>query len=152
MIAKAPDSPPPPEPSRRWLRRVGIVLAAVVVAGYVSNALTLRQCERDVAEWLSQKVMKGHEFVIHAKDETPHLRELLDSVGAKYRIATSTLSDSMDWGPRGAVGPSSMPIPYIVSVEWEWEYEGEFGNGGVRRFLCLFGFSFSLGDRVFWST
>jgi hypothetical protein len=121
-----------------------LVVIAVVGAGYLSNALTYRECERQVARWLSQDVMRGHEFTVLGDDDTPYLRKLLDSVGARYRVDKAQ--------PWGEIRPASMAIPFLVTVEYGWVFEDGIGEGGSRRFLCLFGIAIELGESVHWVT
>ncbi len=149
---------------RRKLRLILIVLLAealFVIAGFLSNPYGMRECERRVARWLAEDVMRGQPFYILEDYATPELLEIFDSVGAQYVIYREDDPEALAQGnryegrpfPWADLGPARSTMPFVVSVEWGWVLEPLYGSGHTRRFVCVFGVVIELWDTASgWET
>jgi hypothetical protein len=149
---------------RRKLRLILIVLlaeAAFIVAGFTSNTCGMRECERRVARWLAEDVMRGEPFYILEEDAAPEMLEVFDSVGAQYVVYRKDDPEPLPQGncyeggpfPWANLKPAHSTMPFVISVEWGWVYEPQYGTGHTRRFFCLFGLIIELWDTASgWAT
>jgi hypothetical protein len=124
-----------------------VVLAAV---GYLSNVLSATSCEREVARWIMQDIMKGEGFFV-VPGRAQRSLTAFNEVGARVEVYASKTGNFHGF-PWGEVGEARFRWPFLVSVKWGYVQEPLSGEGGVRQFLCLFGYPIKLGDKPSWST
>ena len=132
----------------RWLPvAIGIRLA-LVIAGYISNNITMRTCEQQVARWLKDDMMRGGKFYVLSRHATADTLAIFDEAGGGYTLAdTSAAFDDFPWC---YVRRAQNSLPFIVTVESGWQLAPLFGSGQARRFLCIFGIAIPLGDDSKW--
>jgi hypothetical protein len=142
---------------RRRLRLILIVLLAealLIIAGFLSNPYGMRECERLVARWLAEDIMRGQPFYILETDATPEILEAFDSVGAQYVVFHRDSPEPLPQGTRyegypfpwAELKPARSTMPFVVSVEWGWVLKPLYGTGHTRRFVCVFGVVIELWD------
>ena len=139
--------------ARAWLRRhqwrLLATITAFVVLGYVSNAVTRRKVEDEVARSMVVDVMRNRPFYVLAKDGND-TRALLDRAGASYTVVPDARAGPAF--PWCYVTPARNSLPFIVTVDEGWVLEPLYGSGSRRRFLCLFGYYIELADEGTWAT
>ena len=133
-----------------WSLRLLITLLVLFVAGYLSDYVSTSACEQQVARWVVQDVMRGQEF--HVLPTAP--REslpILQKAGGRVRLLQLKEGQLVEF-PWAEVGQAKIKYPYVVTVNWGFCHAPLSGQGGERRFLCLFSYVIRLGDRSRWVT
>ena len=130
----------------------GVALAALVTvmlaaAGYSSNEAAGRACEREVAGWLARDVMRGKPFSL-SPTASPGSEAIFAAAGST--AASPASGDSPAPFPWCEISRARSSGPFVVEVDYGWCLEGEYGEGGTRRYLCLFGRRIKLADRLRW--
>jgi len=133
-----------------WSLRLLITLPLLVAAGYLSDYVSTNACEQEVARWIVQDVMRSQEF--HVLPTAP--REsfpILQKAGGRVRLLQPKEGPLVEF-PWAEVGHAKIKYPYVVTVNWGYCHAPLSGQGGERRFLCLFSYVIRLGDRSRWVT
>jgi hypothetical protein len=126
---------------KQTLVLIAALPVGAVLAGYVSNAVSRRDCERAVASWLVAQPLGGRFFYLRSAKEDPSVSEALDALGARYVVA----EQRRDAWPRMRMRTRAV-LPFLVAIDYEWELGPEIGAGGRRWFFCWFGHTKDLGE------
>jgi len=127
---------------RRWAMGATCVLGLLAVAGVVSSSVSKGECERRTARSLG----KGPFYVLpeHAAESLP----IFHAAGIWPKQA-ATIPDAVPWG---GIKHAHSPWPFIVEVDYAGGTYRQAGRGERRRFFCLFGHVFEIGESMRWTS
>jgi len=132
---------------KAWRLAIGVLV--IVAIGYLSNCVSTKACERQVARWIAKDIMNGRKFFV-LPDRASRSLSVFKEVGARVEVYTST-AENFNGFPWGEVGSANFRWPFVVTVKWGYVQEPLGGHGGVRRFICFFGYPLELGNASSWS-
>jgi hypothetical protein len=130
----------------RWARRSAVVGIGLVAAGYLSDYASRSACERRTARLIAAGPMAGRPFFVELQNGAEAARIFSDA-GVTILPGTPNAQANFPWGD---VGKSHMTAPFLVDVDTGWAVAPLAGEGGTHRYLCLFGMTIDLGNRVTW--
>jgi hypothetical protein len=110
----------PKAPRRFRALVVGLAIIAVMLAGYISNAITSRACERHTKDWLDQ--------LMSVPTGWP---------GWPVGRGHSTFGRGEFW------------LPWIVQVDYSYHVSPRGMEQGTQYYFCFFGIPFELVKRTF---
>jgi hypothetical protein len=142
---------------KRYFRTIIFTFFAALIAGYGSDLVSLRMCERRTASWIAFDIYQGQKFftlkpkpgdLIHLSSDS---LSIFKAVGA--HVQPYTYSDpQFDGFPWGDVHRAAIRMPFVVSVEYGYVEVPTSGSGGTKFFFCLFGFVIPVSDHNSWVT
>jgi hypothetical protein len=138
---------------RRRLLVGGLAVASLVPAGYLSNLLTQRECERKAARQIAlgiraDGVAPSPVYVL--PDSSAGSARALRAAGLTVRTCEGTRVpfDCFPWGDVAA----RHVAPYLISVKWGFVAEPLAGRGAEARYVCIFGVAILVSERGLWVT
>jgi hypothetical protein len=130
---------------RRHLAIGAGVLVFFIAGGYASAWMSKGICERQVARHLAKHEMMGRPFRHLADDE--------ESARVFRSIGIETLpGDDYHFYPWARVRDARIECPFVVSLQYAWVGAPLEGQGGHKRFVCIFGFVIEFKDEGEWVT
>jgi hypothetical protein len=121
------------------MRRVILLLLAVVAAGYLSVLVSGRTAEDRVAQSISADLRTpGGEPTYYVwPSAAPDTASILQRNGLPTRECTDGAAG--DCYPAVYLHRSVPTWPFVAHVRWQYSRD-QHGVGGTRRFFCFFGF------------
>jgi hypothetical protein len=114
------------DPDERFVKKLVTLLLLLCASGYLSNALSKEECQKEVAGWISKKLLAGKEFFVLPDRIEPSMT-VFKAIGA--RVQNPPPNGSCPWAE---VGDAKGWIPFVVNVSWGYEELPLNGQGGVR--------------------
>jgi hypothetical protein len=150
----------------RRSRRIGSIVVGFLALGYVSNAVTARQCQVAAARRIGSQIggftelIEGRPAVyVTPEDEGRHPDSVALLSGADLAVRSCRGQDGeTNCWPRAFVARSEETVPWILSVSWGWQsgsglagiQQPAKGRGARTRFFAFFGVCVRLWDISGW--
>lgn len=136
-------------PRGRRVMAAAVGLIAITVAGgYASNRASGPACERHAAAWLASTPMSGRAFnVLNYRGDDAESLAIFRAAGVAGVRQTAPGVNAWPWAE---VRHARSVAPFVMEVDYGWCAEPLVGQGGRRRYLCLFGRVIEIGDRTRW--
>lgn len=130
---------------KRFVKNLVTLLLLLCASGYLSNALSKEECQKQVAVWISEKLLAGKKFFVLPDRIEPSMT-VFSAIGARVQNP-SLPKGSCPWAE---VGEAKGWIPFVVNVSWGYEELPLNGQGGVRWFFCFFGYPVTIANEFTW--
>ncbi len=137
----------PMDGSGKNLKKALFIIIAVVLLGYVSSIVTLRQSKLVTARWLLKAMPQGRPFNLPQEDNSPDHLAIWNAVGANYQVYDPAKHGPFMF-PWCSFGNACPWLPFVSSVEYSWVREAQVGHGGRMWYGCVFGLTIRLGNEI----
>jgi hypothetical protein len=132
-----------------------VCVPALVPAGYLSNLVTRRICERRAAQEVVRGIQvpgMGRSTTVYVLSESPaESAHLLEAVGLRVQPCR-TKGAGFRCFPWGEVARARTVAPYVMSIKWGFVAAPLAGRGGETQYVCFFGFAIPISERGLWVT
>jgi hypothetical protein len=142
----------------RARRRGALLVIAVLLAGYPSNALSIAACQRDAAgalmahyrSWYGRNPVPP---MVLWRDDTAEAASLLTGAGFEVRRCALPPEQALcapACYPSAHVGPAYWRVPFVVTVAWGHSVGCLAGGGAETVYIAVFGRIWPVGYRSGW--
>ena len=120
-----------------------ILSITIIVVGYLSNFLTYRFCENEVANIVASPFCdQNSETVLYSLNEETN--QVLSRQKIKFRPFAGTIASP--WIDIY----SKIYMPFVVDVGFGWQASELAGAGGYYRFICILGWKIEIKNWKTW--
>ena len=114
---------------KKFVRKLVTLLLLLCASGYWSNFVSSEECQKQVAVWISKKLLAGKEFFVLPGRIEPSMT-VFKAIGA--RVQNPPLPNGS--GPWAEIGGAKSWIPFVISVSWGYKLLPLNGQGGFDGF------------------